>query len=402
MKSESAMPWVVCGDDWGRHVSTIQHLFRAMPPSEVVVWVNSYGHRPPRISAYDLKRAAEKVTRMMARPAAPQASVSGPARQVEPRTLPWHQYRLAQAINERSLARDIRRALAEVCPGVAPCFLTCTPVTPGLVGRLGERAAIYFCMDDYAELPDVSASMIQPLEVEMLARVDAVVGTAKALIDKKVPASGRSYYLPQGVNYDHFASPREVPADILSLPRPILGFAGGVSSACDLDLLLALSDLVPQGTVLLVGPIHIDTAPLARRNIVLLGNRPYADLPAYVQAFDVGLIPYVLNEWTRSVDPLKLLEYLAAGIPVVSTWLPEVVKYSDVVRVGKSREEYLAEVRRALAEAGPAARDAGQAVARRNTWQHRALRLIEIAAEVAGQREAQRSSGPGERKGPES
>ncbi len=382
-------PWVIFGDDWGRHVSTMQHLFRTMVGDDPIVWVNSYGHRLPQLTLYDLGRAARKIQRML-RPE-PSAAVTGPvpSRIVHPKALPWHNLQVVQAFNERSLLRDIRRALAAVSPGVAPYFVTGTPMTPGIVGQLGEQAAIYFCMDDYAELPNVTGNMIRPLEEKLLTVVDGVVATARVLVEKKVPRSGRVQYLPQGVNYEHFSEPRPVPADLAHLPRPIIGFAGGVSAACDIDLLLGLADANPTGTVALVGPVSIDTTRLTRPNLVLLGNRPYAELPAYVQGFDVGIIPYILNDWTRAVDPLKLLEYLAAGIPVVSTELPEVLKYRDVVHVARSNDDFIGAVRRALAGEG-ATRSVRQALALENTWNRRGETLRTFVTQIARERQGQR------------
>jgi glycosyltransferase involved in cell wall biosynthesis len=384
----TGVPWVVFGDDWGRHVSTMQHLFRTMLSTETIVWVNSYGHRLPQLTLYDLGRAVRKIQRMFLPQPRTAAAAEGPSRIVNPKALPWHNRSIVQAFNERSLLRDVRRALDAVAPGVAPYLVTGTPMTPGIVGRLGERAAIYFCMDDYAELPGVSGDMVRPLEQKLLSRVDAVVATARVLVDKKAPRTGKVQYLPQGVTYDHFAPPRRVPADIANLPRPIVGFAGGISAACDLDILERLSGAVPGGTILLVGPVSIDTAPLQRPNIVLLGNRSYADLPAYVQAFDVGIIPYILNDWTRAVDPLKLLEYLAAGIPVVTTALPEVLKYSGVIHVGASSEEFVDQVKRALAGDVPD-RAARMAVALNNTWERRGAAFKEFVAGVAGKKQTQ-------------
>lgn len=377
-------PFVVLGDDWGRHVSTLQHLFKHIIPHHPVVWVDSFGHRLPRLRVADVRRAAEKV-RAMARP----RTVRGdrdPAVVVVPRALPWHNAKLVRSANVWSIRHDVRRALTRIAPGERPVLVTATPTVPELVGTLDERASIYFCMDDYGELPNTTAGMLQPLEQLTLGRVDAVVATARRLAEQKRPASERAHQLPQGVNYDHFATPRPCPSDISSLPRPILGFAGGVSPCCDFELLRTVARALPRASVVLVGPIMVDLA--AERlppNVHVLGNRPYGDLPAYVQAFDVGLIPYLLNDWTASVDPLKLLEYLAAGIPVVTTPLLEVQKYASVVRQGGTPAAFLAAVHDALAS-DEHARAAGRAIAARNTWSHRAEAFLALVAEACAAR----------------
>lgn len=382
MSRAEATPLVVVGDDWGRHVSTLQHLFRQLLPSHPIVWVNSFGHRVPRLTAYDVRRAAAKVAAMLA-PPAPPTREDAPDVVVHPRALPWHHVGPVHAANMRLLRHDVRRALDRVAPGRAPLLVSSTPVAEGLIGTLGERTSVYFVIDDYATLPYVSAGLIAPHERRMLDKVDAVVATARALVERKRPRSGRVHYLPQGVNHAHFATPRPIPAELAALPRPILGFAGGVSECVDVPLLLSLADRMPGASIVLVGPVTIDAAPLARPNIHLLGNRPYAELPAYVQAFDVGLIPYVLNDWTLAVDPLKLLEYLAAGLPVVTTPLPEAAKYGEVIAIEPAGPRWLDAVA-ALAARGPAAgRSERQDVARANTWRARAEAFMAMFEEAA-------------------
>jgi glycosyltransferase involved in cell wall biosynthesis len=373
------VPLVVFGDDWGRHVSSMQHVFRAIVTRQPVVWVNAIGHRPPRLSVADTRRAWGKV-RAALRPRPPASGPIGPAPQVivEPRVLPWHQRRAVRAVNGWSLTRAIRGALVTHGLTEPPVVVTGSPPSVEVLGRLGERAAVYFCMDDFLHLPGVSAAMIAPLEQRLLERVDAVVATAESLTRSKRPRSGRAFYLPQGVNYEHFAAARPIPPEMARLPRPRIGFAGGVSACCDLDLIRRVADAVPHGSVVLVGPVSVDPAPLDRPNVHLLGARPYAELPAYVQAFDVGIIPYTLSEWTVAVDPLKLLEYLAAGIPVVTTAIPEVHKYRDAACVAESAGAFVHAVVAAAGENKDAARHRGQAVARRHTWEHRADELLRI------------------------
>jgi glycosyltransferase involved in cell wall biosynthesis len=208
------------------------------------------------------------------------------------------------------------------------------------------------------------------------------VATAQRLVEKKRCASGRGYQLPQGVNYTHFATARPCPADLLDLPRPIVGFAGGVGPGVDVPTIHAIAQAIPSGSVVLVGPVTLPPDLLRGPNIHVLGARPYIDLPAYVQAFDVGIIPYVDNEWMRAVDPLKLLEYLAAGVPVVSSPLPEVAKYADAVITAPLGADFAAAVMANLASSGSARGAQAQAIASGHSWEHRAERFLEIVDEV--------------------
>ena len=381
-------PIVVFGDDWDRHVSSMQHVFRPIMRERPVVWVNAIGHRIPRFQRADLRRAWEK-TRAMVRAggwAGERAERDGcrPLVVIEPRVLPWHHRAVVHAYNTWSLVRDVRVALRRQGFSARPIVVTGSPPSVGVIGRLDEIASVYFCMDDFRHLAGVSAEMIEPLERRMLDAVDAVVATAKSLTRSKVPRSGRIHYLPQGVNFSHFATPRPEPSDLKAIPRPRIGFAGGVSACCDLELLRRVASAFPNASLVLVGPVSVDIGSVNVPNLHVLGPRSYQELPAYVQHFDVGMIPYVLNDWTVAVDPLKLLEYLAAGIPVVSSGIPEVEKYREAVFVAADHGDFVRGVGRALAEDKMVARRRGQAVASMNTWEQRAGDLLSLLDDVAG------------------
>ena len=374
-------PIVVFGDDWKRFVSTLQHLFAHIVGRRTVVWVNSFGHRSPKLTVYDVRRAASKLYAMLRSRPKPSGGAY-PARIVEPRALPWHDIPAVRELNTWSLLRDIRRSLAEVAPGRAPVLLA-APAAEGVVGKLGELAAIYFCMDDYAELPGVDRHIVGPLERRLLQKVDATIATAKALTALKRPAAGRVYQLPQGVNYGHFATQHATPADLAALPRPWIGFSGILSTACDFRIFGALADAFPDGSIVHVGLVQPGLRPPRLHNLKQLGFKDYAELPGYVQNFDVGIIPYVLNEWTRSVDSLKQLEYLAAGIPVVSSAIPEAFKYDEAVAIASDVSGFVEMVRAELIRAAdPERRSARQALARQHSWECRADRLLSIIAEV--------------------
>jgi glycosyltransferase involved in cell wall biosynthesis len=381
-------PLVVVADDWGRHVSTVQHVIRQLLPLHPIVWVNSFGHRAPRLTGYDLRRALAKV-RGMARPVVIEAVVEGELRPdavVNPRALPWHGMSLVRRVNGLSIAHDVRRALARVAPGRRSVLVTNTPTACDLVGRLDELAAVYYCIDDYAAMPGIAQRMMAAVEPRLLARVDGVVATARTLADTRRPRRGAAHYLPQGVNFDHFAKRQPLPNALAELPRPVVGFAGGISDCVDFDVVNAVARALPGASVALVGP-QTTTAPLPplAANVHLLGPQSYAELPAWVQGFDVGIVPYRDSPWTRAVDPLKLLEYLAAGIPVVATDLPEVRKYAQVVHIGASPASFVRAVEDALGGRG-ADLSERLAVARANTWAARATSLRTILGDIVQQR----------------
>ncbi len=375
--------FVVLADDWGRHVSSAQHLFRAIAHRRPVIWVNSYGHRTPRLTRYDLVRAVSKVSRMILPEARRVVSSGEPLAIVNPRALPWHSIQWVHHLNTRSIAGQIRSAVrtARLDRFV---FVTETPLAVDMLGMLGESAAVYFCLDDYDVLPGVEPGLLVPFERRMVTRVDAVAATARTLLETRTPPSGLALHLPQGVNYEHFANPRAIPVELRELPRPLIGFAGGVGPVLDWPLLRSLALAMPNASVVLVGMQQEEfSIPDLPPNVHILGPRPYVDLPAYVQAFDVALIPYVLNQHTLSVDPLKLLEYLASGRPVVSTPLLEVHKYAEHVAIAASSDAFISAVRaladrRGTADSSDAKRR--QEFAATHTWQERASTFLSFVA----------------------
>jgi len=367
----------------------MQHLFRQIIPDRKVLWVNSINHRIPRLSWYDAKRALQKLG-AMTRPAVPptalkapsEAALVSPAAVLTPRVLPWYNLRTVRALNRLSLGRDLRYAAQHLFGGETPVVVVGTPVIGHIVRDIEALARVYFCMDDYGELPGVDRGLIAPLERQFVSEVDAVIATAQHLVETRRPPSGRSFQLPQGVNHEHFSTPLAIPADLARLSSPRIGFAGGVSSGCDQDILLSLADAFPTGSIVLIGPVTIDVSRLARPNIHVLGPRAYAELPAYVQHFDVGIINYLLNDWMRAVDPLKLLEYLSAGIPVVSTDLPEVRKYADHVRIARDGSLFVQACREAIQERTPVRDAARKTFASQHTWGARARTFLERISET--------------------
>jgi glycosyltransferase involved in cell wall biosynthesis len=161
--------------------------------------------------------------------------------------------------------------------------------------------------------------------------------------------------IPHGVDAERFAGAPAAPADLDGLERPLVGYVGLLDDYLDLRCFTATADALERGTVVLVGGANTDVSALERHpRIRLLGRRPYEEIPAYLHAFAVALVPFDDSPLSRGVNPIKLREYLAAGLPVVSTPMPEVLPYADVVRIAEPGAPFAQAVLASLAGTGGA------------------------------------------------
>jgi len=259
------------------------------------------------------------------------------------------------------------------------------PFVGNLVGFLNERFVCYDCMDNYPFFfTGRKAAFVDALERSLFDKADVVFASSDDLYRKCRSNHSNVHLVRNGVEIDHFAAARvhNVPDDLAALPRPILGYVGMVRDWVDLSLLRQLAGSNPQWSVVLVGPIHTDVSDLQDgKNLYLLGERSYREMAAYVQAFDVCLIPFKRNRLTEGVNPVKMYEYFALGKPVVSTALPEVNRYADVCYVAANAEDFQVCVARALEEdTNPLAddlRNRRRQIATQNSWQSRVAEIRE-------------------------
>lgn len=264
------------------------------------------------------------------------------------------------------------------------------------IERLGDIFGVYDCVDDYAEQAAGrrNRALLATADRAAAAAARLVFTTTTALRDRHLPTNPRTHLVGNGADFEHFAPAADralAAADVAELPRPVLGFAGNILAAkLDLALLAALAEDGATRTILLVGPVEAAIEAelrslTGRPNVVWTGLVPYEKLPRVVAAFDVGLIPYVENEYTRNVFPLKLFEYLAAGKPVVATGLPELAGYEPDVVVAHGLEEVEGAVAAALALRADRDVERRQQLAAANTWDARTERLLALtAAELQG------------------
>jgi glycosyltransferase involved in cell wall biosynthesis len=197
-----------------------------------------------------------------------------------------------------------------------------------------------------------------------------------------------------GVNHSHFAKAllpaTAVAAELKDIQGPVLGVIGFIDERVDLQLLENLARANAQWTVVVVGRTHVDVTALQKiPNIKFVGRVPYSRLPEFCKGFTVGLIPFQVNEYTRHVNPIKLREYLSAGLPVVSTKLPEVEVYGQLCTVAATHDEFIEGVKRALQDNSQRTKQSRSDAMRQETWEQK---VTELCTHVIRVKQAKRSS----------
>lgn len=385
MRGESI---VLFGKEWGEDRTSCDQVFEQLARHNKVLWVDSIATRNPNLrSAQDWRRIARKVGKLAGglRQVRPTAWVYQPA------VIPLPYSRAASRVNRMLLRHSLRRQMKRL--GMhRPQLWSFLPNAAHVIGELNESVVVYYCVDAWSEFSFIRPEMIE-LERRLAAQADVCFATGQGLADHLRRFNPRTHLALHGVNHDHFSRALDaetpIPEDLARLPGPRIGFFGALHDWVDQNLLEALARAHPEWSIVLIGKEHVPFETLRRLpNVHLLGRRPYESLPGYCKGFDVALIPFVVNELTRHVNPIKLWEYLSAGVPVVSTDLEEVRRAGQHVHIGAGPGGFIDAIARALREDTPAHRRIRSDAMRRNTWEHRTAEtcrtVLQIRSELTG------------------
>jgi glycosyltransferase involved in cell wall biosynthesis len=274
--------------------------------------------------------------------------------------------------------------LAEQGSSAAPDVWLYTPMALDVAQRLDAGRMIYDVMDDLASFLDAPDGLVLR-QRRLLAEAD-VVFTGGPSLHRSVlrQRSERVHLFRSGVEQAHFATARRLRGQH---PRPVAGYVGVIDERLDLDLLAGLAGSLADWTIRMVGPAtKIDPSALPQApNVEYAGLTPYAELPAVMAGFDVALMPFALNEATRSISPTKTLEYLAAGLPVVSTRVPDVVAdYADVVHLVDDAAGFAAACRSVLGHDVRARDRRARPLQRRQEWDAIAASMAALLDDPVG------------------
>lgn len=264
-----------------------------------------------------------------------------------------------------------------------------TSLTLELIKFLDGQLVVYYCCGDL-QASSIGSKKIRKTEDLLLRTADIVFAHSKAIFDRCSRLTDQVHIFQYGFNREVFAraQPGHLP-DLESVKRPILGYVGGVHKVVDLVLLEKIARAHPDKSLVMVGPLQVDVGGLAKLpNVYFLGQKRYEELPAYIKHFDVGLIPYVLNEYTQTVYPNKLNEYLIMGKPVISTRLPEVEFfnqcYQNVVSIADGHEDFVDRITEELQRDTESCRARRTALVEKNVWSEKIAamqRLIQAKLE---------------------
>lgn len=374
--------WFAAQDWWYHNQAHSDfQLMRQVARERPVLVVNSIGLRMPRRGADSqarrrILRKLRSTAKLVRRPV---PDVPG-FHVMTPLLLPaYGDTRLAR-LNAWLVRQQVGLVARMVGIGSSPHIGVTIPTAWPVVRPMARASLLFNRSDLHSAFPNADRQWVAGLELDLLQHSDHVLYVSHELMALDSAIVGdRATFLDHGVDTYHFTPDVEVHPDIAAIPSPRLGFFGGLDDyVVDLDLLYRTAEENPDCSLVLIGDATCPMEGLtALSNVHWLGHRPYASIPALGRGFDVALMPWLDNEWIRFANPIKLKEYLALGLPVVTTAYPEVESFRDRVFVADERDKFPVLARQALAERPRA--EVLRASVMTSSWAARAAHLLSVA-----------------------
>lgn len=373
--------------DWQMDLLTNQqHLLVRAAAANRILFVESLGLRRPQLATRDLSRMG----RRMVRATQPLREVDG-IHVLSPLVLPLHSNEALRRLNARLLELFVKRAVAKL-EMRDPLLWSFVPQAEVLIDVLKPSQVLYYIDDDHAAKEGIDAESFLAAEERFARRSDAVLASAPELVTRMRTLNGNVHYAPNVADTQLFAQalePGAVDRELAALPGPRIVFVGAIIAAkIDIDLVTELAKLRPEWSFAFVGPIgpgdpRTNVQGLKElSNVHLLGHRPYEQLPQVLRGADAAIVPYRLDGEMRSVFPMKIYEYLAAGRPVVSTPLDTLVDVPEVLKAATA-EEFSARLQETIGSDTDQARAQRSQRAQAHSWDARLDQIAEALGQLA-------------------
>ncbi|MCS7481282.1 glycosyltransferase [Umezawaea endophytica] len=370
--------------DWWYHNQAHSdfQLLRRVAKHRKVLLVNSIGLRMPLPGrstqfARRILRKARSVAKLVRRPLPDTPGFHV----MTPLPLPFYGKPWLRKLNSVLVRAQVRAVCLALRMGT-PAVVATIPTAWDVVEPMKRRTLLFNRSDRHSAFPESDQSTIRALEDNLLSRSDRVLYVSRALQEEESGLTGdRAHFLDHGVDVDHFRRTEDLPADLASIPGPRIGFFGSLDDyLVDFDLLERVAVEFPNASLVMIGDATCSMERYEKyQNAHWLDFRSYAQIPAYGSGFDVALMPWLDNDWIKHANPIKMKEYLALGLAVVSTDFPEVARYSDVIRVAPDHTAFIEMIRRTLADGGPKTPEERRAAVLTASWDSRALELMALA-----------------------
>lgn len=337
------------GNEWfAENRTSSHHIARRLSKDVTLLYVDSPGMRAPSSSARDISRIWRKLRETFRHP----QYLGDKLWHCTVPQIPFRGVPGVERINRAFGLWAVKRALRHI--RVEKCISWFVVPHPGfMAGKLGETICVYYCIDNYAAYPGVDSKWVAESDLALTRRADHVFVASPQVLATKQLQTSRATFSPHGVDVDLFRRASDaatpVPDELAELSKPIIGYFGLIGQWMDVELVAWLAQSRPSWKFVFVGHVFTDVS-LWREipNIKLVGAKPYEQLPQWAKPFDVAIIPFRMNEWVKNLNPLKLREYLATGKPVVTVSNPEIDRFSDWVRIAKTKEKFLEAIEMSL------------------------------------------------------
>lgn len=277
-------------------------------------------------------------------------------------------------VNRSSLIHSLRRLYLNLDIEKPVLWLYYPTVVP-ILGELDYSLLCYDCVDDFSEF-SWNPSSFGTQEAKLMELCDLIFVTSERLKKAKEAHAKEVFLVPNAADVEHFEKATKddciVPEEINRIGKPVIGFVGAIYEWIDLELIEKVCRARPLWSFVMVGPVSNRVRmPKGLKNLYITGKRSYYELPNIIKAFDVCMIPFKINKLTESTNPVKLYEYLAAGKPVVSTPIPEILKFKDIVKTAGSPQGFVKAIEECILSDSPEQVEKRLGVARENSWEKR-------------------------------